>query len=490
MSRRESRVSIYRLQEMRVEMEEKMQENKEKLLAAAKIMVLKEREAWQSDKQQHLDEIESLKKKLFATEKQNKKLKADLYRGAREIELRDNKINSLSHRLSALEKKRVEQVTSLQQSLDAQKEETKSVRATATTRLEDNKKQWMEKVNQLEDLLTKKDQELGRESKKRRARTAAHIDTLAQLNKVEAALKESKLNNKALEERVQKTEKKLVVTEENFKEELQKSDERFKKQLSDNLLKASKEFSKLCETWQNKVQQLEEEKRATEEMLLTKEKSTLVNNTDQRWQDKINQLEELIEKREKQINRANKKLQVQKQDHKDTLAQLNKVEAALKESKLNSKTLEESLQKTEKKLVVTEENFKEELQKTDERFKKQLSDNLLKPSKEFSKLCETWQNKVQQLEVKKRATEELLTKEKSTLVNNIDQRWQDKVNQLEKLIGKKEKQINRANKKLQVQKQDHKDTLVQLKEVKAALKKNNQEDKASKKKLVKVSQQP
>ncbi|XP_047463203.1 trichohyalin-like [Mugil cephalus] len=446
---RESRVSIYRLQEMRVEMEEKMQENKEKLLAAAKIMVLKEREAWQSDKQQHLDEIESLKKKLFATEKQNKKLKADLYRGVREIELRDNKINSLSHRLSALEKKRVEQVTSLQQSLDAQKEETKSVRATATTRLEDNKKQWMEKVNQLEDLLTKKDQELGRESKKRRARTAAHIDTLAQLNKVEAALKESKLNNKALEESFQKTEKKLVVTEENFK-----------------------------------VQQLEEEKRATEEMLLTKEKSTLVNNIDQRWQDKVNQLEELIEKREKQINRANKKLQVQKQDHKDTLVQLKEVKAALKESKLNSKALEESLQKTEKKLVVTEENFKEELQKSDERFKKQLSDNLLKASKEFSKLCETWQNKVQQLEEEKRATKEmLLTKEKSTLINNIDQRWQDKVNQLEELLEKREKQINRANKKLQVQKQDHKDTLVHLNKVEAALKKNNQEDKASKKKI-------
>lgn len=111
-------------------------ENDENLRAAVKIMVLKETAAWQSDRRQYLDKIKSLENKLFAAEQQNEKLKADLYRGKSGVEQIDNKISSLNHRLSALEEKRAQQVTSLQQSLRTQKEETKKVRATATTKLE------------------------------------------------------------------------------------------------------------------------------------------------------------------------------------------------------------------------------------------------------------------------------------------------------------------------------------------------------------------
>jgi len=72
------------------------------------------------------------------------------------------------------------------------------------SRLRATESRWQKKVAQVEELLTKKDQQISRAIMKRRRCTAAHVDTTVQLNKVEAVLKESQLASKALRENFSK----------------------------------------------------------------------------------------------------------------------------------------------------------------------------------------------------------------------------------------------------------------------------------------------
>ena len=68
-----------RMEDMRLMVAEK-REMEEKLRTATKIIVLKERESWQRDRQQLLDDKRMLQRKLSITVEANKTLESDLKR--------------------------------------------------------------------------------------------------------------------------------------------------------------------------------------------------------------------------------------------------------------------------------------------------------------------------------------------------------------------------------------------------------------------------
>lgn len=58
---------------------------------------------------------------------------------------------------------------------------------------------------------------------------------------------------------------------ERFKRELSEKEESSRQELSDTEIKSRKELSKVCESWDNRAQQWDTEKRELEEMLMVKE---------------------------------------------------------------------------------------------------------------------------------------------------------------------------------------------------------------------------
>eukprot|EP00064_Thunnus_orientalis_P006035 superscaffoldBa00000611_g6049 len=169
---------------MRRHMKAEMQEMEEKLRTAAKIMVLKERESWRSERGQLLDERRTIQRQLSVTEEQKwKKLHEVLEKAAGVIKKRDERHHN------------------------TQREETERKRASVEeefSRLKSVKELAKKKVSQLEDLLRVKDEEISRANEKRRAHTIAHIDTLALLNETESAIKQSQLTCETPEEKLRK----------------------------------------------------------------------------------------------------------------------------------------------------------------------------------------------------------------------------------------------------------------------------------------------
>ncbi|KAK2837672.1 hypothetical protein Q5P01_014884 [Channa striata] len=194
------------------------------------------------------------------------------------------------------EEKRERLIISVQQSLSAQKHETEKVRASFHQRkfsssLETAEEKWKRKVSNLEELLTEKDKEINRAVEKRRARTQAHVDTLAELTETQSALKQSRLRCVALEEKLQtllakkeeRFRKELLETEKSFRQQLSEQERRFTKELSEKNrrkereelhkdVKSRMELVELCDIWQSKAQQWQKEKMELEEMLRVKEK--------------------------------------------------------------------------------------------------------------------------------------------------------------------------------------------------------------------------
>ena len=252
---------------MRKLMEGEMQEREEKFRTAAKIMVLRERESWRSDREQLLE-------KLSVTEEQNRTLKSDLQEQKDKNRNKEQEIWSLHCQLSTekerydsanalwwrklhevLEKaagamkKRDEQIISLERSLHAEKES------------------WQQKVSQLEELLSDKEREISRANKKRRARTIAHIDTLALLTKTQSALKDSQLACDSLEEQLGQQ---LTEKEERDQRDLSERVESLQKELSERVRKSQEELSTVCESWERRSQQWRKDKKQLEETLQAK----------------------------------------------------------------------------------------------------------------------------------------------------------------------------------------------------------------------------
>ncbi len=184
------------------------QEMEAKLRTTAKLMVLKDRESWRSERQQLLAENEKMRQRLSVTA-EDRKLKADLHKAEREFKRKEKEMGSLNCKFKVLEKRhddlvasqrelkkeskkkeevmkeRDEEVISLQQSLHAQKEEAEQLQASFDHHEESSGlrtgAEWQSEVHQLQELLTEKEQELRRLRAKRRARTLAHLENLAQL---------------------------------------------------------------------------------------------------------------------------------------------------------------------------------------------------------------------------------------------------------------------------------------------------------------------
>eukprot|EP00064_Thunnus_orientalis_P006036 superscaffoldBa00000611_g6050 len=94
------------MEDMRRLMEAEMREMEEKLRTATKIMVLKERESWKSERQQLLDEKITLQRQLSITETANRMLESDLNRAEETIGRLEEEISSLNHQFSALKETR------------------------------------------------------------------------------------------------------------------------------------------------------------------------------------------------------------------------------------------------------------------------------------------------------------------------------------------------------------------------------------------------
>lgn len=160
---------------MRRLMEDQMRETEEKMKTVTKLMVLKERGSWRSERQQLLEENRNTKKTL----------ESDLNKAKDTIRELGEVINSLNDEFSGLKerfgtsriilckemkkerqkveeerKKRDEMIVSLQQSLDAQNEETKRRGASG------EKTSWQERIRQLEAPLVEKHLEISRLTKK------------------------------------------------------------------------------------------------------------------------------------------------------------------------------------------------------------------------------------------------------------------------------------------------------------------------------------
>ncbi|XP_044192935.1 golgin subfamily A member 6-like protein 22 [Thunnus albacares] len=309
MERRESRASRdYNrgMEEMRKLMEGEMKEREQKLRTAAKIMVLKERETWRSDREQLLE-------KLSVTEEEITALKSDLQDEKDKNRNREQEIWSLRCQLSSekekydsanalwwrklhqvLEKaaggirKRDDQIISLERSLHAEKES------------------WQQKVSQLEELLSEKEREISRANKKRRERTTAHIDTLALLSETQSALKESQLACNSLEEKLRQQ---LTEKMEKDQRELSERVESLRKELSERVSKCREELSTVCESWERRSHQWRKEKKQLEETLQAKHEIWIHEEAQMKEQiqcltnDNL-QLQELLIKKEKKKQKS------------------------------------------------------------------------------------------------------------------------------------------------------------------------------------------
>eukprot|EP00064_Thunnus_orientalis_P005367 superscaffoldBa00000521_g5381 len=134
--------------------------------------------------------------------------------------------------------------------------------------LHTEKESWQQKVSQLEELLSDKEREISRANKKRRARTIAHIDTLALLNETQSALKQSQLACDSLEEQLRQ---RLTEKEEKDQRELSERVESLQKELSETASKAREELSTVCGSWERRSQQWEEMLRAKDEIWIHEE---------------------------------------------------------------------------------------------------------------------------------------------------------------------------------------------------------------------------
>ncbi|KAE8288483.1 hypothetical protein D5F01_LYC12355 [Larimichthys crocea] len=285
--------------DVRKQVENEKQEMQDKLRTSAKSKVLSERESWTNERQQLLDQNKALQKKLSFSERDNKKLKSILQKAQEEIDF-------LRHQVSDLEKssdeeriawwtkcnkdhdkaeeemkKRDEQINALHQSLLAQKEENERMRAS----IDDLKvlsepkdtEEWQKKISHFEKLITEKDAEITRITKKRRARTNLYLDTLGELTDTQIALKQAKMTCQALEE---KLKNELAASENRFRKELLKSKKSFRKELSETQIEHGKELFVLNDTWEWKARQWEEEKEKLERsQSVTKSKELTIQVT-------------------------------------------------------------------------------------------------------------------------------------------------------------------------------------------------------------------
>ncbi|CAK6962019.1 golgin subfamily A member 6-like protein 22 [Scomber scombrus] len=294
MARRDNRANrdYHRgMEDMRRHMEGEMMEMEDKLKTIAKLMVLKERKTWASEREQLLNDKRMLQRRLSDTE-------ADLNR-SNEMMGQSEETSSLNRQLSFLRekhesskilfqrelkkqryraeeevKKRDEMIVSLQQRVQALEEDTKRTAASA------NKSSWLDDISEVEALLCEKDKQVNRANAKRIARTRAHIDTLAQLSEAQTALKQSK---QQLSEREESHKKELFDREQDLRRQRSEKNT-FQKELSEMVESSRKELSVLTENWERRAQRWETEKRELEGTLQSSQQ-TLVQKEVERTEE-------------------------------------------------------------------------------------------------------------------------------------------------------------------------------------------------------------
>lgn len=135
----------------------------------------------------------------------------------------------------------------------------KDIERTAASAIESS---WRDKVSKLEALLCEKDKEVSRAIEKRRARTRAHIDTLAQLSEAQSALKQSKMTCDMLAEKVQQqlsqSEESHQKMKECLKTELSEKEHTFQEMLKERDEKYMEELSKKEEICQKQFFEMEQ----------------------------------------------------------------------------------------------------------------------------------------------------------------------------------------------------------------------------------------
>ncbi|KAM7396124.1 hypothetical protein PAMP_019192 [Pampus punctatissimus] len=452
------------MEDMRRLMEAEMIEREKKLRTAVEIMVLKERESWKSDQQQLLQEKTSLQRKLSMSEEAIKTLESNLSGAKETVGKARKEINSLNQQLIDMKeyhdtkkilmwrafkherqkmkeeaKKKDEQIDSLQQSLNAQKKDKESLGASA----DDSSLQ--AKVCKLEALLIEKEQAISRAVKKRRARTQAHIDTLALLNSTQHALKQSQCTCDKLK---QQLKKKLSVNEESCQKELVQMEESFNKVLS------QKE-----KTWRKK---LAENNETHQQELSIKEKGYQkeISERELKWRKQLSEKEtfqkELSEGLERSLKEEKTSLQ----------RKLSMSEEAIKTLESNLSGAKETVGKARKEINSLNQQLIDMKEYHDT--KKILMWRAFKHERQ--KMKEEAKKKDEQIDSLQQSLNAQKKDKESLGASADDSSLQAKVCKLEALLIEKEQAISRAVKKRRARTQAHIDTLALLNSTQHALK--------------------
>lgn len=123
---------------------------------------------------------------------------------------------------------------------------------------------WRRKMEELEAVLAGKEEELQNVERKRRIRTFIHVETLAELSRTQAALRESEGKCAALEDSL-KTQ--LWEKEENHRRDLKDKEQSVKKKMAED---HERELEKMQQRFDEDVQAKEEAMR--QEHLLLEER--------------------------------------------------------------------------------------------------------------------------------------------------------------------------------------------------------------------------
>ncbi|KAM7373778.1 hypothetical protein PAMA_022063 [Pampus argenteus] len=315
---------------MRRQMEAEMIE---KLGRAFELMDLNERESWKSDQQQLLLENMSLQRKLSVSEEAIKTLESNLSREKVTVGKAREEINSLNQQLVDMKEehdtKKILMWRAFKHEREKMKEEAKkkdelidSLQQTQKNKKESLEASADDSSLQAKALLVEKEHALSRAVKKRRARTRAHIDTLALLTSTQNALKYNQCTcdkfkqqlDKTLSENEETCQNNLREMEENFNKVFSRQEETWRKKLADE--KHQQELS-MKEVYQREIseRELKWREQLSEKETLQKELSEVLGRSlkelaalteswktrAQQWEKKYDELKDLLLVKEKDV---------------------------------------------------------------------------------------------------------------------------------------------------------------------------------------------
>lgn len=264
---------------------------------------------------------------------------------------------------------------------------------------EKNEKTLQDEIGQLQERLAQREQQISKLEEEQRKLNDVHRDTVALLNRTQAALKERERQCAVLKE---ECKMKLADQKKEHRVELKKREETFNKELRDKVIEAKQELTDLQTSWEAKQEAWNKTRDQLEEALQNKEKI---------WHKEMSQLRELAEERDRSVCRVEEEQKKQHGIHADTLALLAITQAALKQQEQQCASLKEECSI---KLAEQEQGHRAELDMKEESFQNELSQNITKAKQELADLHTQWKEKEEAWVKATRKLEETLEDKEQT----------------------------------------------------------------------------